>query len=107
MNLQTLTCKTHVFSDSGIMITPQPGTAEVSNFRLPKQRQLQCIGLTVTYEKITFPCKKNTIKILAKLKSATSHSIIDAMLTWFLILTIIFANNNSNPHDCLADHKAA
>ena len=36
-NLQTVTCKNHVFSDSGIMITPEPGTKADSNFRLPKQ----------------------------------------------------------------------
>ena len=35
--LQTVTCKNHVFSDSGIMIAPEPGTNADSNFRLPKQ----------------------------------------------------------------------
>ena len=36
-NLQTVTGKNHVFSDSGIMIAPEPGTKEDSNFRLQKQ----------------------------------------------------------------------
>ena len=33
----TVTCKNHVFSDSGIMIAPKPGTKADPNFRLPKQ----------------------------------------------------------------------
>ena len=37
MNLQTVTCKNHVFSDSGIMIAPEPGTKADPKFRLPKQ----------------------------------------------------------------------
>ena len=66
-------CKTRVFSDR-IMITPEPGTKADPNFRLPK-KQLLCIGLTVTYEKVTLTRKKNTIKIPAKLyESASSHS---------------------------------
>ena len=41
-----------------------------------QNKQLLCIGLTVTYENVTLVLKKNTIKILAKLyESATSHSI--------------------------------
>ena len=34
-NLQTVTCKNHIFSDSGIMIAPEPGIMEDPNFRLP------------------------------------------------------------------------
>ena len=30
-------CKNHVFSDSGIMIAPEPGIKADTNFRLPKQ----------------------------------------------------------------------
>ena len=72
-NLQTVMCKNHIFSDSGIMIAS----------RVPKQtlildyqnKQLLCIGLTVTYEKVTLTRMKNTIKIPAKLyDSAISHS---------------------------------
>ena len=73
-NLQSVTCKNHVFSDSGIMIAPEPGTKADPNFSLPEQTAT-CIGLTMTYEKVTLTRKKNTIKILAKLyESATSHS---------------------------------
>ena len=32
-----MACKNHVFSDSGIMIAPEPVTKADSNFRLPKQ----------------------------------------------------------------------
>ena len=37
MNLQTVTCKNHVFSDSGIMIAAEHGITEDPNFRLPTQ----------------------------------------------------------------------
>ena len=30
-------CKTHVFSNNGIMTAPKPGTRVDPNFRLPKQ----------------------------------------------------------------------
>ena len=40
-----------------------------------QNKQLLCIRLTVTCEKVTLTRKKNGIKILAKLyESATSHS---------------------------------
>ena len=41
-----------------------------------QNKQLLCIGLTATHEKVTLTRQKNMIKILAKLyESATSHSI--------------------------------
>ena len=65
MNLQTVTCKNHVFSDSGIVIAPELGTKADSN------KQLLCTGSTVTYEKVNLTRKKHN-KILAKLyESAT------------------------------------
>ena len=72
-----MTCKNHVFSDSGIMIAPEPGTEADPLILDYQNKQLLCIGLTVTYEKVTLTRKKNTIKILAKLyESATSDSIL-------------------------------
>ena len=70
-----MTCKNHVFTDSRIIIAPEPGTkADPKNLDY-QNKQLLCFGLTVTYEKVTLTGKKNTIKILAKLyESATSHS---------------------------------
>ena len=71
-----MTCKNHVFSDSGIMIAPEPGTKADHKFRLPN-KQLVCIGLTVTYKKVTLTRQKNVIKIFVKLyESATSHSTV-------------------------------
>ena len=35
--VQTVTCKSQFFSDSRIMITPEPGTKADTNFRFPKQ----------------------------------------------------------------------
>ena len=40
-----------------------------------KNKQEMCTGLTTTAEKVILTCKKNTVKIHAKLyESATSHS---------------------------------
>ena len=36
-NLQTVTCKNHVFSDSKITKAPEPDTKADPYFRLPKQ----------------------------------------------------------------------
>ena len=43
-NLQTVTCKNRVFSDSGMMIAPEPGTKADPNIRLPKQTATVCYG---------------------------------------------------------------
>ena len=56
------------------MIAPEPGTKADPNFRLPN-KQLLCIGLTMSFEKVILTRQKNMMKILAKVyESATSHS---------------------------------
>ena len=62
-----MTCKNHVFSDSGIMIAPKPGSQADPNFRLPKQTTtVYWVGRDIwksnshSLEK----CDKNTRKIV-------------------------------------------
>ena len=61
------------------MIAPEPGITEDPNLDY-QHKQLLCIGLTVTYEKVTLTRKKKKIKILAKLyEFATSDSTISEL----------------------------
>ena len=57
-----MTCKNHVFSDSGIIIAPEPGITEDPNFRLPTQTGTVHWVDSDIYEKVTLTRKKKKDK---------------------------------------------